>query len=679
MPRLRDRPAAATEAPPGPSEDRAATGARTPLLGLPEDLPADAVVACDTETSGFHFDDGATVSVVSVAWRDGEKIQTRAYPFDQERYADKGIGPRGKPIGAKGEKKAGDGALAMFSMEDMAELEDDPNLGMAEWLELLEWLGWQNLIFHNAKFDLHHLRNGTRHWAGMDLESQMVWDTMLPCQPLWPGEGAKLKGTAERLWGYDESEEQRALAAHLGTGAAKRYDLVPWDVMQPYAAKDAELTIRLYEEQQNRIRGRNTLGRLEGRGLGRPERDGIDISHQLERVLYRVERRGMPYDAERSRQAAKRVAEAREEPLETLRSMWRTEPTAAAAQEWFYTHGAQLVYDEKKQDYTKPVDIVQTRDWIRAGIPGAAEWRRVVQLAQANSMYYDGYAALTGRDGSLRTDFKLATVRSGRLSVGRVQLQAIPKKDKALELPGVPHVRELFFEGPAARPGYAPFNLDLSQAELRVATQLSRCWTMREMLEGGADLHSITTEAVFGLRKETTTPDEFKKYRDIAKRLTFGSIFLIGAKAFRAALKKYADVDWPLAQCQEAVEGWRRTYPEFKRAYYSSMDYAAENRYVTLVSGRKSWLNGPRDYPAAAWNRTVQASLSDFVVRWLADVEKRTRQYDGLVMTVHDSAVLYLPEAEGEAICAEIAAEGAERATQEFGITMKIDSGMWRE
>lgn len=679
MPRLRERPARATGAPLEPPKADPGTRRRTSLLGLPEDLPKGAVVAVDTETSGFAIDDGATVSVVSIAWFDADgQLQDRAYPFDQERYADKGIGPKGKTLGAKDAKRAGEGAGTLFDMEDMAELEEDPNLGREEWDELLDWLSRQQLVFHNFKFDGHHLRNGTRHWPGVDLEHRMVWDTMLACQPIWPGLGSGLKPTMERLYGEDETEEQQALKNYLGGGTSKRYDLVPWEIMQPYAAKDANQTIRLYRTQMDAIRGRDQFGRP-ARGLPQVERDGIEIAHQLERVLYRVERRGMPYDVAGSRAASAKVTEAAREPTAVLREMWGTEPTPTAAQDWFYSHGAKLVYDEKKQDYTKPVDIVQTRDWIRDGIPGAAEWRRMVQLKQANSMYYDGYAELTGADGCLRTDFKLATVRSGRLSVGRVQLQAIPKMDKALGIDGVPHVRELFFEGPGAREGYVPYNLDLSQAELRVATVLSGCRQMREMLETGADLHSITTEAVFGLRKDNTPAPEWKAYRDIGKRLTFGSIFLIGAKAFRAALRKYADVDWPLDRCVEAIEGWRRTYPEFKRAYYRAMDFATENRYVTLVSGRKSWLNGPRDYPSAAWNRTVQASLSDFVVRWLADVEKRTREYDGLVMTVHDSAVLYLPADIGPSLCAEIAQDGAARASEEFGIQMKIDQGLWRE
>jgi len=685
MPRLKNRPVRATEAPPAPSQGRAGTGRRTPLLGLPLDLPADTPVTCDTETSGFHFDDGATVSVVSVAWRDqAGVIQDRAYPFDQERYADKGLAIGGKPMGAKGAKKAGDGALELFGLDALAEVEDDPNLGENEWWELLNWLADQWLVFHNAKFDLHHLRNGTRHWPGRDLVAAFRWDTMLVCGPLWPGQGAQLKPTMERLYGEDERAEQQALAPYLKTGpTGKRYDLVPWDVMSAYATKDANQTLRLYETQIAFLDGRNPKwGKPQvaaGRGLNRPEKDGLVVTQDLTRTLYQLERRGMPYDADRSREIAREVEAARQEPMAELREMWGEEPTAAIAKEWFYGHGAKPVWDEKSQSMVQSVDVVQTRDWIRDGLPGAEQWRRMVQLGQANSMYYDGYANLTGKDGNLRTDFKLATVRSGRLSVGRVQLQAIPKMDKALGLDGVPHVRELFFEGPAKREGYVPYNLDLSQAELRVATQLSGCWKMREMLEGGADLHSITTESVFGMTPGNTDKATFKSYRDIAKRLTFGSIFLIGPKAFRAALKKYADVDWSLDQCTEAIQGWRRTYPEFKRAYYQAMDYATQHKHVELVSGRKSWLNGPRDYPSAAWNRTVQASLSDFVVRWLAKVEEATRAYDGLVLTVHDSAVLYLPAEVGPELCKQIAEDGAATATAEFGITMKIDSGLWRE
>jgi DNA polymerase I-like protein with 3'-5' exonuclease and polymerase domains len=673
VPRLRERAVVATDAPTSVPEESVGARSRTPLLGLPEDLPAGTLVAVDTETSGLHPDDGATVAVVSVGWRRDGEVVARAFPFDQERWADKGRWPGNKPVGAKDAKRAGTDALELFTYDDLAEVETDPNLPRECWDELLDWLGRQQLLFHNAKFDLHMLRTGTRHWPGRDLEPNLVWDTLLVCGAVWPGEGANLKKTAERLWGYDEGEEQRALRGYLGPGSDPRYDLVPWDVMGPYATKDAELTVRLQEEQQQAIYGRTS------KGIPRAEREGIGIAHRLTRVLYRVERRGMPYDAAASRQAARTVESARVPVAAELERLWGRAPTTAAAADWFYSHGAQPIYDEQKGQYTRPVSIEHTRDWIRAGIPGAAQWRRYVQLGQMNSMHYTGYAELTGRDGRLRTDFKQATVRSGRMSVGRVQLQAIPKYDKSVGLDGVPHPRDLFFRGPGALAGYRPYNLDLSQAELRVATKLAGCHTMARMLAEGADIHTITTEAVFGVTKDDTPPAEFKALRDIAKRLTFGSIFQIGGKRFQWTLKKLADVDWPLDRCEAAVQAWRRTYPEFKRAYYSAMEFAAQHRYVELVSGRKSWMKGPRDYPNSAWNRIVQASLADWVVRWLHDVEEQTRQYDALVMTVHDSVVLYLPEDIGPELCSEVAQKGAASATEEFGIEMKVDEGPWLE
>ena len=110
-------------------------------LELPEGLTE---VALDTETSGLHPDDGARVSVVVLGWRDssGETV-SRALPFDQ--------GIRDKVPGRT------------------PELFADPNLGSAEWSELLVWLGRQRLVFHNAKFDLHLMRAGTRQFGGRDL------------------------------------------------------------------------------------------------------------------------------------------------------------------------------------------------------------------------------------------------------------------------------------------------------------------------------------------------------------------------------------------------------------------------------------------------------------------------------------------------------------------------------
>lgn len=593
------------------------------MIDLPDLLPG-SVVALDTETSGLHPDDGARVAAVSIAWRTGDRIHADAFPFDQ--------GVRDKlPVA-----------------QDSLFLTDDPNLGEAEWRELHRWLEDKRLVFHNAKFDLHMMRTGTRYWDGWELEGQYHWDTMVVQRVLDPAHPVGLDVTAKRLWGdTSKSDTGSQLAAALKRHKVKRYDLVPWDDIRDYAANDAELTLRLYEDQQVRI------------DEGEVPASWVRLELDLTRVLYLLEARGMQYDFAGSVEAAGLLTERADMIAATL----PFHPTPNGAKDWFYTKGGHI--PAKTTEKGNPqLDDEALAGLIRQSVPWAAEYQEVSKLRRAVSMWYQGYADALGPDGRLRTSYRQVRVVSGRMSVERVQLQAIPKYDKTFE--GVPHIRELF----GAAPGYALWNLDLSQAELRAAAHFANCTTMLEMLAGGADLHTITCEEVIGTSKGD--PD-FKRDRDIAKRLTFGGIFQIGAKTFQATLSKLAGIHLPLDECDRIVHGWRRRYPEFGTAYRRYERQVREHGYVLLYDGRPSYF-GPRDYPNTGWNRKVQGSLAEFLKYWLVELERR---YPGIaVLTVHDSVVLELPE-EDQETAVEVAEWSGQFATEQLGCPMNVDVGPW--
>lgn len=585
------------------------------------DLMSGSIVSVDTETSGLHPDDGARVSVISIAWSDGERIRSAAFPFDQ--------GLRDKlPV-------------AQHSM-----FESDYNLDLDAWDELLFWLMDKRLVFHNAKYDLHMLRTGTRHYPGKNLLRAFHSDTMVTQRVLDPLEPVGLDAAAQRRLG----KSKMLLTSELGAAKTKRYDLLDWDVIGPYASQDAELTLELYDDQQTRIEE------------GEVPRAWVDLETDLTRVLYQIEQRGLSFDWARSLEAAE-VLELRAKEIEA-RLPFPPNPNGAKA----YFYGQLGLPPSKTTPKGSPsLDDEAVRGLVEQGVQHAQDYADISDLRRAQSMWYRAYPEMIGADGRLRTSFRQTKVVSGRMSVERVQLQAIPKADKNLE--GVPGVRELFF----AREGHELWNFDLSQAELRVAAKFSGCTSMLAMLEGGADIHGETCQAVLG-----TKPDDpnWKRDRDIAKRLTFGSIFLIGARKFQATLSKLAGIHLDMVECERIVNNWRRTYPEFKRAYYRSEKFVEQYGYVRLYDGRPSFL-GPREFTHTAWNRIVQGSLAEFLKYWLVEVERR---WPGLlVLTVHDSLVCEIPADRDLEVVPEIKDFTGRLATKAFGVTMSADVGLWHK
>ena len=451
---------------------------------------------------------------------------------------------------------------------------------------------------------------------------------------------------------------------------------MPWDVIKLYVTTDAEMTDDAYNWQQRRLeeirKGDNPESeRFYNMLMGRIEREYLAM-----RANYEMERRGLGYDDETSLAAADKLEAA-------AREIERRMPFNVRPKETHRYFIQQLGLEtDRLTDGGKPsIDEEQMRKWIADGIPWAEEHMLVSKARRASSMWYRGYPEKMGADGRLRTVFKQGDVKSGRFAVERVQLQAIPKADKyaqvgsSVRLPiyeDIPDVRDLI----RPREGYGLWNLDLSQAELRVATKYAECERMARELANGEDIHSNNTIEL----DLCSGPDHplWKQKRDIAKRTTFGGIFQIGPETFQATLSKLANVYLPLEECAVIIHRWRSRYPEFGTEYRRQQRKAYAEKYVYLLPytplEERSYFTS-YDRPQTAWNRVVQGSLAIVFKMWMGETE---RSWPGnLVLMIHDSLVLECPLDEGDEIAAEVAAYGRELTTNAFETEMRVDIDRW--
>lgn len=621
---------------------------------LPSRLPQHpTVVAFDTETSGLHPDDGCRVSSVSVGWYEPDNtITAYAFPFDQGQGGSKpGVQP------------------TLFDT-------NDTNLEHDEWRALCDWLSRRWLVCQNAPFDVAMMRAGTRHFPGIDLRERIVWDTQLCTAVLEPLLAQGLKEQAAILWGFSDDERKAVKAALAAvkpdrktlfpTDLQGRYDLVNWNVMEAYSRMDAVLTIQLCRHQHERL--------IHGEVPYQQANSAIALEHALMDVLTRMQERGMHYDADRSREIAHTLRQRRDALVATL----PFEPTLHSAKRWFFDERKYIGYTTRtKNGWVLDDEVVQKM--VRDELQHADTWSAITKIDKACSMWYDGYANACGHDGRLRTVFRQTKVKTGRMAVERVQLHAIPKVDKAID--GVPPPRSLF----RASKGNRLWNLDLSQAELRVAARYSECTTMLEDLVTGADFHGRTCQAVL---HDTPGSPTYKTNRDIAKRLTFGSIFLIGGRTFQSTLAKYG-IERSLDECTRIVHAWRHEYPEFSQIYYRLERYVQKNGYVWLLpidarrqrhteqSVRSAFTS--LDFPNTAWSRVVQGSLAQFNKHWLVNAQRWLDEMDAgdaLVLNVHDSLVL---DTNDESVVAKVAECTNVLATEMFNVPMHVDISLWYE
>jgi hypothetical protein len=123
------------------------------------------------------------------------------------------------------------------------------------------------------------------------------------------------------------------------------------------------------------------------------------------------------------------------------------------------------------------------------------------------------------------------------------------------------------------------------------------------------------------------------------------------------------------------LDGFRTAYPEFGQQYEYWMRYVEQNGYVPLVDGSWSWFQDGRDWPRTGWNRRVQGSLAVFVRDWLPRVDRISG--GGLVLTVHDSVTVDLPQDEADGIVAQIQSETSRTWEGMFGIPGGCTAKTW--
>lgn len=685
-------------------------------------------VATDTETSGLYADDGARVSTASVAWEDPDElfrglpgltwkreefapdqfanIASIAWPFDQGR--------EGKP-----EDKG------QFQL-----LPDADNLPMEEWVALLEWLRYTGLdvglTMHNAKFDLEKYRVGVRRWpgVGLDMHALVTWDTQIVANLLWPllpdpkshKPTSSLKPVSRIKFGQEFGDEADQVKAYLRKAKlpSGRWDLMPWDVVGSYADMDARLTVMLRLREEWEIYHAGAADWLHPKGLpdNDPELQGLKAVYDAIKrrfatmqVLYRMEWRGIPYDEAGSREAAMEC----EKRAKQLAKDLPFRPTDAEAKKFFFEDGTNSKGNEcmglvpyAVTERGAPSMTAEILDRMVAdGVQWAKEWAEYNKVTNAASMWYQAYADRMGTDGRLRTCFRQVSratgesggTRSTRFSVERVNLQAIPQ-DYRLSghaiLDGIPTPRDLIAS--AVPEGWRIWELDLAQAELRVGAMWADCTRMLEMITNDEDLHSFTTEALFGMKRDDP---EFFRWRQVGKRGNFSLIFGSGGATFRKMVSKETGIILGEFEADRIVVDWNRLYPEFKRAIDRHMNVVAKRQarfghgWIDLLTGERRWFEKYED-THKAFNQRVQGNLAQFGIDWMiwSDHYLRGCGLDepvpgvgrgGLVLTIHDSQVLLLPDdAEGEAMADACRLYGEHLWKERFpGVPGAVDAKAW--
>ena len=230
-------------------------------------------------------------------------------------------------------------------------------------------------------------------------------------------------------------------------------------------------------------------------------------------------------------------------------------------------------------------------------------------------------------DGRIHPRFHQMGTETGRMSCSEPNLQNIPIKG-----PLGKKMRQCF----VAEKGFQLLSADYSHVELRVAAWLSGDKKMKEFLQEGLDIHTLTASQIFNLKPQQVS----KEKRDFAKTLNYGIFYGMGASSLaeRTGVAR--------AQAKDFIEKYFETFTGLAQYINKAKEAARENGWAQTYFGRKRVLTemssqDPRLKAQAermAVNMGPQGTAADLMKMAMVEISKEGLLDSDcrLILQIHD-------------------------------------------
>lgn len=475
-------------------------------------------------------------------------------------------------------------------------------------------------VGQNLKYDRNVLQN-----HGIDLQG-IAFDTML--------ESYVLNSTASR---HDmDSLARKYLGVETisfeeiaGKGAKQlTFNQIELEQAAPYAAEDADITLRLHQTLWGELSKLPTLAKV-----------FTEIELPLLPVLARMELLGTTIDPkllhQQSQEIEVRLAELERQAHELAGQEFNLSSPKQLGEILFVKLGLPIL---KKT----PKGAPSTAEEVLAELAETYDLPRLLMehrgLAKLKSTYTDKLPLMIKpQTGRVHTSYHQAVAATGRLSSTDPNLQNIPVRNEQGR-----RIRQAFI--PSA--GYKLVAADYSQIELRIMAHLSGDQGLLTAFAEGKDIHKATAAEVFGVALDAVTTD----MRRSAKAINFGLIY--GMSAF--GLAKQLGIG--RAEAQKYMDLYFERYPGVLEYMERTRQQAEAQGYVETLFGRRLYLPDIKSRNAglrkgaerAAINAPMQGTAADIIKRAMIAVDGWIRGItDGsihMLMQVHDELVFEIRE-----------------------------------
>ena len=502
---------------------------------------------------------------------------------------------------------------------------------------------------HHLKYDAHILEN-----HGVTLRG-MRFDSMLESYVLNSTAIRHDLDSAARKYLDIETIHYEDVA---GKGAGQlRFDQVNLEQAAPYAAEDADITLRLHRKLWPMLETTGALAELYK-----------NIEQPLVPVLQRIEHGGVLVDekrlAEQGAELAKKITALEKKVHKEAGRDFNLGSPKQLQEILFDELELPIVRKTPKGQPSTAEDVLQelAEEYVLPEL--ILDYRT---LSKLKSTYTDKLPQqICPRTGRIHTSYHQAVAATGRLSSSGPNLQNIPVRTEEGR-----RIRQAF----VAPPNYSLLAADYSQIELRIMAHVSGDKGLLQAFADDLDVHRATAAEVFGVPPDDVDDDQ----RRSAKAINFGLIY--GMTPFGLSRQLGISLD----EARGYTEVYFDRYPGVQEYMNRTRERAKEKGFVETVFGRRLYLPDiqarqaqRRQYAErSAINAPMQGTAADIIKMAMLSVDDWL-QTDGadarMIMQVHDELVLEVQSNIAEEVAAHVAQLMSEAASLQ--VPLKVATGI---
>jgi len=474
-------------------------------------------------------------------------------------------------------------------------------------------------VGQNIKFDFIVLKQN-----GIEINS--IEDTMLISYTLDAGINRHNMDTLSEIHLGHKTISFKEL---VGTGKNKlNFSDIEINKATEYAAEDADITLRLYENLKERL-DKEKLNKIYEY-----------FEKPMVKILSKLERNGIKVDANYLKKLSSQFEKKLKKIEKNIYALSGRKFNIASPKQL-----GEIIYNElkiaklkktKKGSLATNASVLEDLAFTGHKFPNLVlEWRQVSKL---KNTYTDALQEhISSKTKRVHTSFLLAATNTGRLASSNPNLQNIPIKSEDGK-----EIRKAFI----AEKGNILVSADYNQIEMRILADMADVKALKKAFKNGEDIHSLTASQVFNVPVAKVNEDLRRK----AKAINFGIIYGIT----QYGLAKQISVS--SHEALDFINSYFKKFPEIKDYMNSTIKSCRTKGYVNNIFGRRIHLRGINDknfsvrsfQERAAINAPIQGSAADIIrlamikLDQLAENDKKFQAK--ILLQIHDELIFECSE-----------------------------------